>query len=103
MITGDYNAVKAAKNKDFTDEDLKNMKLNYTEACHIVPFSFDYCQRWNASIIWDSIYRCFPSIRSRINFSAEKINDPCNIITMSLTLHTAFDRYQFTLNPAVSI
>ena len=37
MVTGAYDAVEAAKN--LTNRELENMKLSFTEACHIVPFS----------------------------------------------------------------
>ncbi|KAF8466999.1 hypothetical protein BDZ91DRAFT_657449, partial [Kalaharituber pfeilii] len=51
---------------------------------------------------WDAIYRCSPSIRARICFSPERINEPCNGITMSGHIHKAFDKFKFAVEPAVS-
>ena len=38
MVTGSYDSVEALK-KDFTDRQLENMVITYTEACHIILFS----------------------------------------------------------------
>jgi hypothetical protein len=61
-----------------------------TQAVHIVPFSLA-----NISVTWDAIYRMFPDIRSRINFSANSINETCNVMTMSQSLHDTFCKFGF--------
>ncbi|KAF8462755.1 hypothetical protein BDZ91DRAFT_765047 [Kalaharituber pfeilii] len=86
VVTGAYDAFEAEK-MDFTDKELNTMNLQYTKLCHIIPFSLG------------AFFRCFPSIRARIGFSPERINEPCNSITMTGALHEAFDRFKFALEP----
>ncbi|KAA8903642.1 hypothetical protein FN846DRAFT_891052 [Sphaerosporella brunnea] len=69
-----------------------------TQAVHIIPFSlgdFGEAQRRSISTSWDAIYRMFPDIRSRINFSANSINETRNVMTMSENLHPTFGEFGF--------
>jgi hypothetical protein len=49
------------------------------EAAHIIPFSLAHfssdTERHRLSATWVNIYRCFPDVRSRLNFCVENIND----------------------------
>jgi len=54
-------------------------------------------------MVWDALYRYFPGIRSRVNFSADKINDTCNVITLADTLHDAFAEFQLAFESTVRI
>lgn len=72
-----------------------------TECAHIIPFSL---ASWNsdaeqrtASGIWVNLNRCFPSLRSRINFTQASINDTRNAITMDRALHFPFGRFDIAL------
>jgi len=69
-----------------------------TQAVHIVPFSlghFNENQKTSTATTWDAIYRMFPSIRSRINFRANDINDTRNVMTMDRDLHANFGEFHF--------
>ncbi|KAF8470753.1 hypothetical protein BDZ91DRAFT_549653 [Kalaharituber pfeilii] len=101
VVTGFYDAGEAEK-MDFTESELNTMMLEYTKVCHIIPFSlgaFSESGLRNSAMSWDAMYRCFPGIRARIGFSPERINEPCNAITMTAPLHEAFDKFKFVLEP----
>ena len=49
------------------------------------------------AMTWDAIYRLFPDIRSRINFSANGINDTQNVMTMDRILHEDFGEFRLFL------
>ncbi|KAA8914915.1 hypothetical protein FN846DRAFT_789443 [Sphaerosporella brunnea] len=69
-----------------------------TQAVHIIPFSlgnFGEVQRHSISTCWDAIYRMFPDIRNRINFSANSINETRNVMTMSENLQSTFGNFGF--------
>lgn len=119
VITGAYDNDEAQKH--LTLSERERIGTAYTVAAHIIPFSLGnfsetevnllsvHCvvtsltfdQRWNPVSIWDAIYRCFPSIRSTVNLSADTINDTRNAMTMSSSLHHAFGDFMFTFRPTV--
>ena len=103
--------------------DRQNLNRATTEAAHIIPFSFGHfrepevaeilCmkkasmltmnQRINTARAWDALYRYFPDIRSRLNFSTSNINDECNAMTLTDFLHREFGRFNFVLKKTVRI
>jgi len=121
VLTELYDVDKAAKSLSGTER--KHITTIITKAAHIIPLSIDnfadtevnfsfinyavlpliYSQLRNAATILDALYRYFPRIRSRINFSANKINDTCNAITLADTLHGTFREFQLAFEPTVRI
>ena len=72
-----------------------------TECAHIIPFSLGSWtsndEQFATSQIWVNLNRCFPSLRSRINFTQLSINDTRNAITMDRGLHFHFGRFNIAL------
>jgi len=104
VISGYYDAIIAIES--MTASDLDNTVTADTDAAHIIPFSlgtFAESERRNTAAIWDALYRCFPSLRSRINLSLDKINDTYNATTLITNLHAAFGKFQLALEPTVTI
>ena len=78
-----------------------NQTETNTECAHIIPFSVGSwtsdAEHLAVSQIWVNLNRCFPSLRSRINFTQLSINDTRNAITMDRTLHFQFGRFDIAL------
>lgn len=72
-----------------------------TECAHIIPFSLaswsSDAEQLIASKIWENLDRCFPSLRSRFNFTQDSINDTRNALTMERLLHFPFGRFDIAL------
>ncbi|KAL1962506.1 hypothetical protein VTN77DRAFT_9627 [Rasamsonia byssochlamydoides] len=72
-----------------------------TELAHIIPFSrASYSteeEHHRISEIWVTIFRYFPSVRSRINFIADSINHPRNAMTMHSYVHRKFGDFTIAL------
>lgn len=100
VLSGLYDTRKAKES--LSEDERKRTATTFTQAAHIIPFSvgnFAPTELGNTAMIWDALYRYFPGIRSRLNFSADKINDTYNAITLADTLHSAFGAFQFALEP----
>ncbi|KAF8449896.1 hypothetical protein BDZ91DRAFT_669441 [Kalaharituber pfeilii] len=77
-----------------------DMDTGFTQAVHILPFAignFGESERRNIAAVWDALYRCFPSLRSRLNFESSRINDTCNALTMLDAFHQAFGSFTLAL------
>ncbi|KAF8464679.1 hypothetical protein BDZ91DRAFT_783580 [Kalaharituber pfeilii] len=99
MLTGVYDGLESLK---LPATELSDLKIGDTELVHIIPFAlamFGPNEVQQASIIWDAIYRYFPSLLSRLNFSTDNINDTCNAMTLNSGLHAPFGRFSFALEP----
>jgi hypothetical protein len=83
----------------FNDPNDSTTKLAYTECAHIIPFSLgtwkDDRDEQAKHIIWVNLNRCFPSIRNRINFTQDSINETRNAMTLSFDLHKFFGLFHF--------
>ncbi|KAF8459174.1 hypothetical protein BDZ91DRAFT_742365 [Kalaharituber pfeilii] len=98
-ITGYYDVMQSFNSGDGRHEERIT---EITEVAHIIPFalgSFPEKQTHIAATIWDAIYRCFPSLRQRLNFSTAKLNEPYNAITMCAILHACFGSFKLALCP----
>ncbi|KAK2801370.1 hypothetical protein FQN50_007755 [Emmonsiellopsis sp. PD_5] len=77
------------------------------ETAHIIPFSLasfsDEDDRLRASTIWTNIYRYFPSLRSRMSFTLENINNVENSMMLVPSLHTEFGRFHFAFEATSTI
>lgn len=73
------------------------------QAAHIIPFSLGHFEnqdeRHQMSIIWVNIFRYFPNLRSRLNFTPEDINQEDNVMMMFSPLHEQFGSFHFILEP----
>ncbi|KAI5795358.1 hypothetical protein DFH27DRAFT_484461 [Peziza echinospora] len=99
IITGVYDVDESLK---IPPDEWGTRMLAKTEVAHIIPFylgSFTERERPTSAIIWDTIYRCFPSVRSRVNLLPEKIDEPWNAATMMSSLHSAFAEFSLALEP----
>lgn len=71
------------------------------EAAHIVPFTLGGFQgnnndeRYRHAATWVNINRYFPSLRSRLNFSSEGINQEMNVMMVFAPLHQKFGEFHF--------
>lgn len=84
---------------DLSDRNDTTIRTAITECAHIIPFSL---ATWRNDrdeqakhIIWVNLNRCFPSIRNRINFTQESINETRNAMTLSFDLHKFFGLFYF--------
>jgi hypothetical protein len=97
VISHFYDAEEATKFPP-----MSNIPTIFTEVTPIFPLSLNMyteAEVTNAATVWEALYRCFPHIRSRDKFSARKINDPCNAMTMELSFHHAFRKFGCALEP----
>jgi hypothetical protein len=73
------------------------------QAAHVIPFSLGHFEnqdeRHQMSIIWVNIFRYFPNLRSRLNFTPEDINQEDNVMMMFSPLHEQFGSFHFILEP----
>ncbi|KAA8905569.1 hypothetical protein FN846DRAFT_744516 [Sphaerosporella brunnea] len=100
VISGYYDVNEAMK-AQLPESDIPRATV-FTEVTPIFPFSlgnFSEPEISNTSTVWEALYRCFPSIRSRDKFSPRKVNSTCNTMIMQLSLDLAFKRYTLTLEP----
>lgn len=71
------------------------------QAAHIIPFSLgsfrNDIELQGLNIIWEAIYRYFPSIRSRLHLGPEDVNREENVITMWVPFHMDFGAFHFVL------
>ncbi|KIN08016.1 hypothetical protein OIDMADRAFT_111057 [Oidiodendron maius Zn] len=71
------------------------------EAAHIIPLALgsfkNDVELQGLNIIWEAIYRYFPSIRSRLHLELEDVNREENVITMYAPLHHEFGIFKFIL------
>ncbi|CDM29134.1 hypothetical protein DTO012A7_1029 [Penicillium roqueforti] len=71
------------------------------EAAHIIPWSFaSYDPMKGASTIsnmWETLYRCFPEIRTIMRSS--RINEIENGLTLHHSIHRAFGRFRCAFEP----
>lgn len=72
-----------------------------TECAHIIPFLLgswkDDQEAHDKAVIWVMLNRCFPSLKQRIAFDYQSINDHRNAITMCAELHKKFGNFVFAL------
>ncbi|EER40137.1 conserved hypothetical protein [Histoplasma capsulatum H143] len=77
------------------------------ETAHIIPFSLASFsgeeERLRTSTIWTNIYRYFPSLRSRMNFTLDNVNEVENAMMLIPSLHTEFGRFHFALEATTTI
>ncbi|KAF8473505.1 hypothetical protein BDZ91DRAFT_651460 [Kalaharituber pfeilii] len=100
VLIGAYDLAQSVKLPEGTLDET--VITEATEAAHIIPFAmgnFISSEMHQSAIIWDALYRCFPSIRARMDFSTAKINEPYNAVTLCSRLHTLFGRFALTLEP----
>jgi hypothetical protein len=89
-----------------TLDDTEGLRHAGTECALIFPLGLGTFETGNATatrnkvLIWDAIYRYFPTIRSKIG--PESLNRPQNAMTLLMELHTAFRRFSFGLEPTSS-
>ncbi|OJJ42576.1 hypothetical protein ASPZODRAFT_137195 [Penicilliopsis zonata CBS 506.65] len=96
VISGFYNA-----------ESLETVPPGKTtarlEAAHIVPFAIasfkDEPERQYITSVWNTLYRYFPSVRSRINFQYTNINSLANAMMLERGVHTEFGKFNLALEP----
>ncbi|OJJ66011.1 hypothetical protein ASPBRDRAFT_667000 [Aspergillus brasiliensis CBS 101740] len=71
------------------------------EAAHILPFSLasygNEIERTESCQIWTNIFRYFPSLRSRLNFTCVNINDHTNVMMLDAAIHRQFGRFALSL------
>ncbi|KAI5780998.1 hypothetical protein DFH27DRAFT_519580 [Peziza echinospora] len=99
IITHAYDAIQSMKLPEAERDSCIAAK---TEVAHIIPFSlghFGENETRSIAIIWDAMYRYFPSIRSRVTLSPQKINEPWNAMTMITVFHDAFGEFSLALEP----
>lgn len=74
------------------------VKTSHLTAAHIVPFSLgtfkDDTEERRITEIWVNIFRYFPSVRSRINFSTEQVNSVKNVMMLANPLHDEFGGFR---------
>ncbi|PGH31494.1 hypothetical protein GX50_05736 [[Emmonsia] crescens] len=77
------------------------------ETAHIIPFSLGSFsgeeERLRTSTIWTNIYRYFPSLCSRMNFTLENVNEVENVMMLIPSLHTEFGQFHFALEATTTI
>lgn len=77
--------------------------LGGLEVAHILPFSLGSFktenERQGICTIWNTMYRYFPGVRSRLNFGYENLNDVCNVVILLGPLHTHFGTFKLALEP----
>lgn len=96
VLTGAIETTsKSAKTREH------NEKETLTECAHIIPFSLGNWksdeEHYSKSQVWVNLNRCFPSLRTKIGFTQETINDPYNAMTMNSTLHHLFGLFIISL------
>lgn len=93
VVTGSFDENSIDKNDTTT-------QVAITECAHIIPFSLGTWKNdrdeESKHIIWVNLNRCFPSIRNRINFTQDSINETRNAMTMSFDLHKFFGLFYFS-------
>jgi hypothetical protein len=71
------------------------------EAAHIIPFALgsfrNDVEQQGLNIVWEAIYRYFPSVRSRLHLGLADVNGEENVITMYAPLHHEFGAFHFVL------
>jgi len=81
------------------DRDDITTPAEYTECAHIIPFSLgswkDEQEARDKAVIWVTLNRCFPSLKQKIAFDHESINNDCNAITTCADLHRKFGNFVF--------
>ncbi|QSS62390.1 hypothetical protein I7I51_02127 [Histoplasma capsulatum] len=60
-----------------------------------------YSSEQQLARIWESLYTCFPGIRSHTNLSADTINDYSNLMTLEASLHMVFGKFEIALDPTI--
>lgn len=72
-------------------------------AVHILPFSLGNFrnddERSRMSAVWTNIFRCFPSLRYRLNMMLGDVNREDNILMMASVFHEDFGKFHFILEP----
>ena len=108
--------------KGTIEDQNEEVAYAFLETTHIIPYTYGVfseaevtmsrlCrytmltvfQRSQKAVIWETLYRCFPSPRSRSTMKVENINDTSNALTLASDLHKAFGMFHFALEPTVSI
>lgn len=75
------------------------------EAAHIIPFALadvgDGAQDTISALsqTWSCLYRLFPFLRARCNFSSDQINSPRNAMMLAAGIHDAFGKFKVSLKP----
>lgn len=71
------------------------------QAVHIIPFAMSdfegQDERYQMSLVWANVYRYFPNLRSRLNFTPQDVNREDNIMMMATPLHEEFGNFRFVL------
>ena len=90
VVSKSYNAGAATK-----PPGAKTLRLT---AAHIIPFSLgtfkDDTEERRITEIWVNVFRYFPSVRSRINFSSEQVNSIKNVMMLANPLHDEFGEFR---------
>ncbi|OJJ45716.1 hypothetical protein ASPZODRAFT_133580 [Penicilliopsis zonata CBS 506.65] len=73
------------------------------EAAHVIPFDLanfkDDAERHFIASVWTTMYRYFPSVRSRLNFHYEDINNTANVMMLERGIHHNFGKFRLALEP----
>jgi hypothetical protein len=81
------------------DHSSEEEQFGPLQAVHIIPFTLSSfrndIEQQGLNIIWEAIYRYFPSVRSQLGIA--NINTEENIITMFAPLHYEFGTFHFVL------
>ncbi|PGH06154.1 hypothetical protein GX51_02542 [Blastomyces parvus] len=79
------------------------------ETTHIIPFALggfsgeEDRERLQSSTIWTILYRYFPSLRSRMNFTLENVHEVENAMMLIPSLRHEFARFDCTLEATTTI
>lgn len=97
VISGSFDYDTAVKLGENHDDEIE------MELAHIIPFSVASYgtkeEHHTTSEIWANLVRYFPSLETRIGFTAESINDTRNAMTMDSILHKQFGNFRLALEP----
>ncbi|KAK3341943.1 hypothetical protein B0T25DRAFT_466478 [Lasiosphaeria hispida] len=78
-------------------------RFGHTECAHIIPFALgnfndkDALETENKSLIWWTLHRYFPTLRSKID--AASINQLGNVVTLFSEAHNIFGEFELTFRP----
>ncbi|KAJ5678707.1 hypothetical protein N7462_006951 [Penicillium macrosclerotiorum] len=98
---GNKCVITGFREQSTVDRDDLTTRAENTECAHIIPLSLgswkDDQEAHDKAVIWVMLNRCFPSLKQRIAFDYQSINDHRNAITMCADLHKKFGNFLFAL------
>jgi len=102
VVSGFYDTYEFEK---LPDEQKGEMTMTgKCEAAHIFPFclgKYSDTELSATSIIWESLYRCFPLIQSHAGLSVDSINATFNALILYAPLHEEFGNFKLAFEPTV--